>query len=234
MVSKDTEQAQQTTPEPAAVSRPDDQEREPAAEPAHARPTPVGLPAAERSVGLERVLAEAAVFIGWLSQPRVRLAVIGMILLVTGGLFMTSSVWTLPLVIVGGLMVAIAWIGRRLNGRFAVQWGQTGTQLEFRAQIKAPGFPQPALPQPALPQPALAPPLSPARKLAANGKRDPDNEQIIDGEAHTVEIELAELEALIAAAQGSSNQIAQTNDPAPDGRSFRVARSDARSPDARR
>jgi hypothetical protein len=73
----------------------------------------------------------------WLKQPRVRLSLTGTLLLLIGGLLMTSSVWTFPLVIVGALMVAIAWIGHRLEGRFAVEWGQTGTQLAFRATIKA-------------------------------------------------------------------------------------------------
>ena len=79
---------------------------------------------------------------GWigrqLARPRTRLAVIGVVLLVVAVLGITSSVWTLPLVIVGAAMVLIAWIGSRLEGRFAVEWGETGTQLEFRAQIKAP------------------------------------------------------------------------------------------------
>ena len=34
-------------------------------------------------------------------------------------------------------MVAVAWIGHRLEGRFAVEWGEAGTQLAFKATIKA-------------------------------------------------------------------------------------------------
>jgi hypothetical protein len=80
-----------------------------------------------------------------LSRPRVRLCVIGLVLLALGGLAFTSSMWTLPLVIVGAAMVLIAWIGSRLDGRFAVEWGEAGTQLELRAQIKAARTHRPAL-----------------------------------------------------------------------------------------
>jgi hypothetical protein len=110
----------------------------------------------------------------WLKQPRVRLSLTGVLLLLIGGLLMTSSVWTLPLVIVGALMVAIAWIGHRLEGRFAVEWGRSGTQLAFRATIKA---------------------------AHVGDTMVPAAVQTIDGEAHTVELDLAELKALIAAVE---------------------------------
>ena len=71
-------------------------------------------------------------------RPRVRLTLTGAVLLLVGLLIATNTVWTLPLVIVGALMVAVAWIGHRLEGRFAVEWGEAGTQLAFNATIKAP------------------------------------------------------------------------------------------------
>ncbi len=106
------------------------------------------------------------------------------------------SVWTFPLVIVGALMVAIAWIGHRLEGRFAVEWGQTGTQLAFRATIKA-----------------------------ADRGHDaamPAAVQTIDGEAHTVELDLAELKALIAAVESTQAGLVPTDAPAQDIRIRRV------------
>ena len=51
----------------------------------------------------------------WLMRPRVRLTVVGVLLLVIGALVLTSSVWTLPLVIIGAMMVGTAWIGHRLE-----------------------------------------------------------------------------------------------------------------------
>ena len=136
----------------------------------------------------EQALAALASFHDWALRPRVRLTLIGVGLLLIGALMLTNSVWTLPLVIVGALMVAIAWVGRRLEGRFAVQWGETGTELAFRARIRAPGPRPPAL---------LAPPLEAADPEPGSSPR----EDVIDGDAHTVEIEVAELEALIAAAE---------------------------------
>jgi len=137
----------------------------------------------------DQVVAAAGAFAEWLARPRVRVTVIGALLLLIGGLIMTNSVWTLPLVLVGALMVVIAWIGRRLDGRFAVDWGETGTQLEFRAEIRA------ARLCPAPVRPGRTP--SPAIGHEAEAARS----DIVDGEAHTVEIDVADLRALIAAAQ---------------------------------
>jgi hypothetical protein len=141
--------------------------------------------------------AAAVSFYEWLSRPRVRLTVTGVILLLIGGLLMTSSVWTLPLVIAGALMVVVAWIGCRLDGRFVVEWGETGTKLEFRAMIRAA---EPA-------RPALTHPSSSAHPSVHTP--EPEDAGIIHGEAHTVEIEVAELEALIAAVETTGATTAQ-------------------------
>src|SRR6202012_1675140 len=122
-------------------------------------------------------------FAAWLMRPRVRLTLTGALLLLVGGLIATNTVWTLPLVIVGALMVAVAWIGHRLEGRFAVEWGEAGTQLAFNATIKAP---QPAHEAPALmggapaPAPAVPAPAMPARPALQTAPDD-----VIEGEAHT-------------------------------------------------
>jgi hypothetical protein len=124
----------------------------------------------------------------WLCRPRVRLTVTGLALLLVGGLFITSSVWTLPLVIAGGLMVLIAWVGYRLEGRLAVEWGQTGTQLEFRAQIRAAEGMHTA-------------PAETTPRLVSTADPEPEDAVVVEGEAHTVEIEVTALKALIAAAE---------------------------------
>jgi hypothetical protein len=170
----------------------------------------------------ERLLTAWQWFYEWLSRPRVRLTVTGVILLLIGGLVMASSVWTLPLVIVGALMVVIAWIGSRLDGRFAVEWGEAGTQLEFRAMIRSA---QPALP--ALPRTSVSS-RTPARPPESA------HPQVIDGEAHTVEIDVAELEALIAAVETTKTESAPDDAPGPATHTFRVARGGGRSSDARR
>ena len=129
----------------------------------------------------------------WLSRPRVRLTIIGVLLLLIGGVFVTSSVWTLPLLIAGVLMVAISWVGHRLDGRLAVEWGPAGTRLEFRAQIKAAENPHAAL------RDADASPRRLEVTVVESGS-EPEDADVVEGEAHTVEIEVAELTALIAAA----------------------------------
>ncbi len=131
----------------------------------------------------------------WLMRPRVRLTLTGVLLLLVGGLIAPNTVWTLPLVIIGALMVAVAWIGHRLEGRFAVEWGEAGTQLAFNTTIKAP---QAAADAPAL---GAASPPRPSSAAAVQLTRSLDD--VIEGEAHTVEINVSELKALIAAAEAA-------------------------------
>ena len=190
---------------------------------------PLGPQATESSLWPDRLLAVAVPFYEWLSRPRVRLTVTGVILLMIGGLFMTSSVWTLPLVLAGALMVVVAWIGRRLDGRFAVQWGETGTQLEFRARIMAPP-PVPVHPV----RPAVPPTSSSSQEPLRRPEPEPEHADTIDGEAHTIEIDVAELEALIAAAETSSGEIAQADASVRAARDLRVADGRARPSEAGR
>ncbi len=155
-----------------------------------------------------RLLAVATPSYRWLTQPRVRLSLTGGILLLIGGLLMTNSVWTLPVVIVGALMVIVAWIGHRLDGRLAIEWGDGGTELIFRATIKPA---QPALDVPALPPATTAArgavPMArtaPASMSAPEHLEHPEHLEIIEGDAHTVEIDVGELKALIAAVEAAT------------------------------
>jgi hypothetical protein len=151
-------------------------------------------------------------------RPRVRLSVTGMALLLVGVLLMANSVWTLPLVIGGSLMVVIAWIGHRLEGRFAVEWGHTGTELAFRATIKPPQQPYDRA--------LRISPVSP-ELLAA-----PEVSDIIEGEAHTVEIDVAELKALIAAAESAEAPSAPNDAVLQEIRIRRAAQGAAHASDA--
>jgi hypothetical protein len=188
-------------------------------------PAPAGaLPpeAPDSALWPARLTAATAASHEWVTRPRVRLSLTGAVLLLTGALLTTNSVWTLPLVIVGGLMVVVAWIGHRLEGRFAIEWGETGTQLAFRATVK-PARPAGRAP---LGGAAQSPQLASAHELV------PEPAQIIDGEAHTVEIDVAELKALIAAVETTEAETAP-HAPAPQGIHIRrVAYDAARSPDA--
>jgi hypothetical protein len=146
-------------------------------------------------------------------RPRIRLSMSGALLLLIGVLLMANSVWTLPLVIAGALMVVIAWIGHRLEGRFAVEWGDTGTQLAFRATIKPAGQGREL--------PTRVAPASP-QLLAADLPSD-----VIEGEAHTVEIDVTELKALIAAAESAEAPGAATQAAIQD---IRIRRAPASQP----
>jgi hypothetical protein len=152
----------------------------------------------------------------WLMRPRIRLSVTGLLLLLIGVLLMANSVWTLPLVIAGALMVVVAWIGHRLEGRFAVEWGDTGTQLAFRATIK----------------PAGRGPEAPVR-VAPRAHRLLTTDlpgDVIEGEAHTVEIDVTELKALIAAAESAEAPGAATQAAIQD---IRIRRAPASQPAGR-
>ena len=135
---------------------------------------------------------------GHLRSPRTRLCLIGVVLLLAGILWITNSVWTLPLIVIGIVMVVIAWVGSRLDGRFAVEWGTGGTQLEFRAQIKPP--PPVAHPVRLSPIPSAVPSAQ-LSQLRTQARSEPGNDDVIEGEGHTVEIDVAELKTLIRAAE---------------------------------
>lgn len=178
--------------------------------PAEATPTVVPTWRAELRVGAGAAHA-------WLMRPRVRLTLVGVVLLMTGALVLTNSVWTLPLVIIGAMMVGTAWIGHRLEGRFAIEWGQSGTQLAFRATIKAA--------RQAVTAPALGAGDAGADALAPAA-------DIIEGEAHTVEIDVAELKALIAAAEAAEAADTPPETTVPRIHIHRIDHNGAHSPDA--
>jgi hypothetical protein len=171
--------------------------------PAAAAPTPAPAsasapqapPATTHSAWQERLSRLAGWLGGYLRSPRTRLGVVGVILLLAGVVWITNSVWTLPLIVVGIIMVVIAWVGSRLDGRFAIEWGHGGTQVEFRAQIKAP---------PPVTQPVRLSPIPSSSRpahLRTPARSEFDDGDVIEGEGHTVEIDVAELKTLIRAAE---------------------------------
>jgi hypothetical protein len=145
---------------------------------------------------------------GWVAEvwarPRVRVAIVGVVLLALGVLKVTDSTWTVPLIVVGIVMVVIAWVGSRLDGRFAIQWGEDGTEFEMRARLR---------PHPEPPPRALAP-AAPAATVAAHARAQLE---VIEGDAHTVEMRVAELKELIAAAQAAdaAGHVDHASGPAP-------------------
>ncbi len=173
-----------------------------------------GRPVAAKHMTWQARLSNLAGLLGGhLRSPRTRLCVIGVILLLAGVLWITNSVWTLPLIVVGIVMVVIAWVGSRLDGRFAVEWGTGGTQLEFRAQIKSP--PPVAHPVRLSPIPSAVPSAQLSQRRT-QARSELDNGEVIEGEGHTVEIDVAELKTLIRAAEAreaAKDDVGERNTP---------------------
>jgi len=156
----------------------------PASLPLPPAPSPARRP--ERGLALAHGLGKR------LSRPRMQLALIGALLLAIAGLVVTGSAWTAPLFITGGLMIVTAWVGSRLDGRLALEWGASGAKLEFWAQINSAGR-----------QPRRAVPAVTVARLA---DLLPEDAQVIEGEAHTGEIDIAELKTLIALLEASNSR----------------------------
>jgi hypothetical protein len=154
-------------------------------------PAPTSSPApGPRPEWLEETVLAGRAAARWLGQPRPRTALVGVALLLIGAVIAAGSVWTLPLVIVGVAMIVVAWIGRRLGGHVGVTWGEHGAEIAVQARI------QPAAEQDAPARPAIA-------QEAPAPETRPEAEDVIEGEAHTVEIDVEELRALIAAAEAA-------------------------------
>jgi hypothetical protein len=134
-----------------------------------------------------------------LLRPRVRVALVGVAAILAAWWFVDGSLGTI-LTIAGIVALAVAWLGSRMEGRFAVEWGASGTRVEFDAGLTPAPDPVAAAPaKPAL-NPARA--SAPAPKpLSAVPPPPPAAATVIEGEAQTVEIDVAELKALIAAAE---------------------------------
>lgn len=159
---------------------------------AHAETTPPAVVIERPSIWQRRLEAAGLALVRWLVRPRVRLTLLGALLVVLAVFAVSSSLWSLVLGVVGAVMIVTAWLGHRLDGQFGVSWGSGGTDFTFRFHV-APAHQaehRHALPAGSAPEVA-----APAITVA-----DADT---VDGEAHTVEIDVGELKALIAAAEAA-------------------------------
>lgn len=118
-------------------------------------------------------------------RPKVRLTVLGCGLLLLAAFVVTGSAWTAPLAAVGILVLLVAWFGSRLNGRLLLEWGKAGATLEFKADITVPEHPSRGVES-----------LAIVRRLDLVC----ESADVIESTATTVEIDIAELRALIALA----------------------------------
>jgi hypothetical protein len=140
--------------------------------------------------------------------------VVGIALIVFGAFLINHSVWTFPLVIIGAIMIIVAWVGTRLEGRFGIEWSDGGAGFEMRArfrpalelQVRAPHLPAAPAPFPATTMPSTS------TSTDTQPREDPAvDAEVIEGEAHTIEIDVEELRALVAAAERATTSTATTN-----------------------
>ena len=137
-----------------------------------------------------------------LMRPRARTFVVGVVLILIAALFVGHSFWTAPLVIIGVVMIIVAWVGSRLEGRFAIEWSELGTGFEMHARFKS-----------ANARPQLAGPGAPAPEAPHVAKRSvDDDDDVIEGEAHTMEIPAEELRALVAALEQVAPLVHRSDD----------------------
>lgn len=122
-----------------------------------------------------------------------RTALLGGLLVVIALILGMNSALTTPFVIAGFLLVAIGSLGPRLSGRMAVEFGASGTVIEMRTEITPPG--------------TVASEHN--RTLPLPVAVEDTEDEVIEGTGETIEIELAELEALLDAA-GRPNTPSET------------------------
>ena len=156
-------------------------------EPAAQRPAPPPTvprtsPWPARSAAVARAAQRA------LARPRVQLTVLGCVLLLLAAFLVTGSAWTAPLAIAGILALVVAWFGSRLDGRLMLEWGESGVTFELKTDINAPEYPTQRVESLAIPR----------RLDVASG-----GAIVVERSAATVEINIAELKALIALAEAA-------------------------------
>lgn len=122
------------------------------------------------------------------ARPRVQLTLLGCVLLLLAAFVVTGSAWTAPLAIVGIVALVVAWFGSRLDGRLVLEWGESGVSFELKTDIIAPERPRQRVES-----------LAIARRLDATS----GDALVLEGSAETVEIDIAELKALIALAEAA-------------------------------
>lgn len=157
-----------------------------------------GAPAQQFVEGARRALTELG------DRRGLRIVILGAVLVLIALFAGMDSALTIPILIVGGLMIAIGSLGPRLSGRFAIEFGASGTVIEMRTEVTPPGTVASEHNR-RLPLPATV-------EQAEAQADEPQDAEVIEGTGETIEIDVAELEALVEAAQnngdGSSDRVA--------------------------
>lgn len=67
-----------------------------------------------------------------------RVAVIGVVLVIVGLQLGNDSAWTVPVLVVGAVLILAGALGTRLSGKLAIEWGEDGASFEMRARVAPP------------------------------------------------------------------------------------------------
>lgn len=119
-------------------------------------------------------------------------AAIGATVVAVAWLAERGSTWGLPMLLVGGLLIAVGLVGPRLSGSLGIRWGEDGTYLELSGVVAPPGERRRA-PSPAAP--AASAGAAEADELPA--RVVPPTE--IEGSAETIEFNVEAIRAALGA-----------------------------------
>lgn len=223
------------TPDPAPAAETTASTEPPAATtPPPAPPKPTGPSLGERAArkaghGAEKAARKAgqgiergtrAAWRGLAERRGLRVALAGAVLLLVALQLGTDSALSVPLLVVGLVMVIAGSMGPRLRGRFSLEFGPEGTTIEVQTHIAAPGKvaqPAPALPAgrprialvhsapAAVEAPDAAPQPAASIGPATDAEPEPQDALVVEGHGETIEMDVEQLRALLAAERGAAS-----------------------------
>ena len=114
------------------------------------------------------------------SRRGLPLAVVGGFVVALAWLGERDTAWGFPMLIAGALMLGLGLLGPRLSGSVAMRWGDDGAFIEISSTVAPPGQRRRA--------PALRDPAPTADEQAPPEKLMPPGE--IEGEAETIDFKI--------------------------------------------
>ena len=99
-----------------------------------------------------------------------------------------GSALTVPLVVLGVVLLLVGILGRRLRGRVALEWGPSGASFDFTAAIAPPG--RTVVPDA---------PSQATTMLTAPPAEELEDADVVESTGETIEFDVSALRALLAA-----------------------------------
>lgn len=119
-----------------------------------------------------------------------RVAVIGVAFVIAGLQLGVDSAWTVPVFIIGAILICAGVLGTRLSGRLAIEWGAEGASFEMRAKVVAP---------------EPTPNTIEDGQLSVRDTRSVDSasDTVIESSGETIEIDLDQLREMLPTSKNS-------------------------------